>query len=56
MKSGIEKNFKGFATIAPDGSLEGPWNPWLHWPRIGGRGPAERSSLCRNTRRPFSRS
>ena len=36
MKAGIEKNFKGFATIAPDGSLEGPWNPWIHWPRIGG--------------------
>ena len=36
MRAGIEKNFKGFATIAPDGALMGPWNPWLHWPRTGG--------------------
>ena len=36
MRTGIEKNFKGFATIGPDGALLGPWNPWLHWPKIGG--------------------
>ncbi len=36
MRAGIEKNFKGFATIGEDGALLGPWNPWLHWPKIGG--------------------
>ena len=36
MRAGIEKNFKGFIAIAPDGALVGPWNPWLHAPGIGG--------------------
>jgi hypothetical protein len=36
MRAGIEGHFKGFATIAPDGALMGPWNPWIHWPKIGG--------------------
>ncbi len=36
MRSGIEKNFKGFATIDNDGALLGPWNPWLHQPKFGG--------------------
>ncbi len=36
MKSGIEANFKGFQAIAPDGTLIGPWNPWLSYPNIGG--------------------
>ncbi|MBK1662186.1 carboxymuconolactone decarboxylase family protein [Paracraurococcus ruber] len=36
MRAGIESHFKGFTAIAPDGTLLGPWNPWLHWPRIGG--------------------
>jgi 4-carboxymuconolactone decarboxylase len=36
MREGIDKNFTGFATVAPDGALMGPWNPWIQWPRIGG--------------------
>ncbi|RYJ02691.1 MAG: carboxymuconolactone decarboxylase family protein [Acetobacteraceae bacterium] len=36
MRAGIEKNFKGFATIGTDGALLGPWNSWLHEPKIGG--------------------
>lgn len=36
MKQGIENNFKGFKAIADDGSLIGPWNPWLHFPKFGG--------------------
>jgi 4-carboxymuconolactone decarboxylase len=41
MKKGIASNFNLFQTIVPEGSpdagaLEGPWNPWLHEPRIGG--------------------
>ena len=35
MKAGIEKNFSGFKTIAENGALLGPWNPWLHEPGIG---------------------
>jgi 4-carboxymuconolactone decarboxylase len=35
MKAGIEKNFSGFATIAKNGALMGPWNPWLHEPKFG---------------------
>ncbi len=36
MKNGIETNFKGFKAIAPDGSLIGPWNPWLRFAKFGG--------------------
>ncbi|HTR85075.1 MAG TPA: carboxymuconolactone decarboxylase family protein [Reyranella sp.] len=36
MKKGIASNFNLFQTVAPDGALMGPWNPWLHEPRIGG--------------------
>jgi 4-carboxymuconolactone decarboxylase len=36
MKKGIEQNFRGFKAIAEDGALIGPWNPWLHWPELGG--------------------
>jgi len=41
MKKGIGSNFNAFLTVAPDGTpdagaLMGPWNPWLHEPRIGG--------------------
>jgi 4-carboxymuconolactone decarboxylase len=36
MRGGIEKNFRGFTAIAQDGSLIGPWNPWLRWPQFGG--------------------
>lgn len=35
MKKGIASNFNDFQSIAPDGSLMGPWNPWLQEPRIG---------------------
>jgi 4-carboxymuconolactone decarboxylase len=40
MKKGIGSNFNAFLTIAPEGTTEagalmGPWNPWLHEPRIG---------------------
>ncbi|HEX4407968.1 MAG TPA: carboxymuconolactone decarboxylase family protein [Xanthobacteraceae bacterium] len=35
MKAGIEKNFGGFKAIADDGTLMGPWNPWLRWPKFG---------------------
>lgn len=36
MRSGIERNFKGFRAINRDGALIGPWNPWLHFPSFGG--------------------
>ena len=41
MKTGIGANFNAFITVAPEGTpqagaLMGPWNPWLHEPRIGG--------------------
>jgi 4-carboxymuconolactone decarboxylase len=35
MRAGIEKNFQGFKAIAKDGTLLGPWNPWLHEPKFG---------------------
>lgn len=40
MKKGIGSNFNAFLTVAPEGApqagaLMGPWNPWLHEPRIG---------------------
>ena len=35
MRKAIETNFKGFKAIADDGSLIGPWNQWLHYPRFG---------------------
>lgn len=36
MKGGIERTFKGFQAKLDDGVLIGPWNPWLHFPKIGG--------------------
>jgi 4-carboxymuconolactone decarboxylase len=36
MRKGIETNFKGFTAISEDGTLIGPWNPWLHFPKFGG--------------------
>lgn len=36
MRAGIEKNFRGFKAISEDGTLIGPWNPWLHEPKFGG--------------------
>jgi alkylhydroperoxidase family enzyme len=35
MKAGIQAGFRGFATARADGALMGPWNPWLHEPKIG---------------------
>jgi hypothetical protein len=35
MKAGIATNFNDFRTLADNGALMGPWNPWLHEPRIG---------------------
>ena len=35
MRAGIEQNFTGFKVIADNGSLMGPWNPWLHEPKFG---------------------
>lgn len=35
MRAGIEKGFRGFVTTRKDGALMGPFNPWLHEPRIG---------------------
>ena len=35
MRAGIEKNFQGFKSIAENGALMGPWNPWLHEPKFG---------------------
>jgi len=36
MKAGIATNFNDFVSTREDGALMGPWNPWLHEPRIGG--------------------
>jgi len=37
MKAGITSNFNNFVAVrAEDGALMGPWNPWLHEPKIGG--------------------
>ena len=35
MRHGIETSFKGFQAMAEDGTLIGPWNPWLHFPQFG---------------------
>jgi hypothetical protein len=35
MRTDIGKNFQGFKSIAEDGALMGPWNPWLHEPKFG---------------------
>src|SRR5438874_5907320 len=36
MRTGIETNFKGFTAIDETGTLIGPWNPWLRFPKFGG--------------------
>lgn len=36
MKAGIASDFSAFRTMDESGALLGPWNPWLHEPRIGG--------------------
>ncbi len=35
MRSGIAKGFKGLVSETGDGALLGPWNPWLHDPKVG---------------------
>ena len=35
MRAGIARSFNAFKTERADGALAGPWNPWLHEPRIG---------------------
>jgi alkylhydroperoxidase family enzyme len=35
MRKGIASNFDAFQVERADGALMGPWNPWLHEPRIG---------------------
>lgn len=35
MRAGIASNFNDFKVEREDGALMGPWNPWLHEPRIG---------------------
>jgi 4-carboxymuconolactone decarboxylase len=35
MRAGIENSFQGFKSIADNGALLGPWNPWLHEPKFG---------------------
>jgi 4-carboxymuconolactone decarboxylase len=34
MRAGIERSFQGFKSIAENGALIGPWNPWLHEPKF----------------------
>src|ERR1700694_3483046 len=43
MRDGIAKNFQGFINIRDDGTLLGPWNPWMHEPKLGkpGWGPTK---------------
>jgi 4-carboxymuconolactone decarboxylase len=35
MRAGIDRSFQGFKSIAENGALLGPWNPWLHEPKFG---------------------
>jgi 4-carboxymuconolactone decarboxylase len=35
MREEIKAHFRGFVTEREDGALEGPWNPWLHFPGVG---------------------
>lgn len=35
MRKGIASNFNAFQVERDDGALMGPWNPWLHEPKIG---------------------
>lgn len=35
MRSGIAANFKGITAVDRDGAVIGPFNPWLHEPRLG---------------------
>jgi 4-carboxymuconolactone decarboxylase len=35
MRAGIEQYFQGFQSVADNGALMGPFNPWLHEPKFG---------------------
>jgi 4-carboxymuconolactone decarboxylase len=35
MRRWIETAFKDFETVDETGALIGPWNPWLHQPKLG---------------------
>jgi hypothetical protein len=35
MKASIATDYQGFVSMNDNGALVGPWNPWLHWPKIG---------------------
>src|SRR5271170_7339599 len=35
MRQGIERSFKDFVAIRPDGALVGPWAPWLRHAKFG---------------------
>ena len=35
MRDGIKKYFPGFKSVAENGALMGPRNPWLHEPKFG---------------------
>jgi 4-carboxymuconolactone decarboxylase len=35
MRQGIAANFQGFVNMRGDGTLLGPWNPWIHEPKFG---------------------
>jgi 4-carboxymuconolactone decarboxylase len=35
MRAGIEKYCQGVKAISETGALLGPWNPWLHEPKLG---------------------
>lgn len=54
MKQGIETSFQGFRTICDDGSLIGPWNPWIQFPKIGGPMWALVKALASNPTLPKS--
>lgn len=45
MRTGIESNFKGYIAVDADGTLEGPWNPWLRFPQFGGPIPDNGEAL-----------
>jgi hypothetical protein len=37
MREGIARNFQGFVNIRDDAALLGPWNPWIHEPKLASR-------------------
>ena len=36
MRKGVDEKFKGFIAVRDDGTLLGPWNPWIRQPQFGG--------------------